>query len=255
MYTRCTEADQHLRTHQTRRRDRCNAANPEALVIRTSWVLSSTHRNFAAMMIRLSRQGEISVVDDQHGHPTLVNNLAGASFVALNCGATGILHLINIGATTWFSLDQEVVELAGLTRDRICPCTTSDYPTAAKRPANSILDSERLDRLKLDTLPLYRPGLRQAISEILNWLPQPTTDQRHHSGPTTPLLRSVTDGFATTIRHKPAGQRPPIHTPATRHHHHRHSRPLTSRNTDCRAESPTRPPPTSGRRPGRCVPR
>jgi dTDP-4-dehydrorhamnose reductase len=146
-------------------------ANPEALVIRTSWLLSGTHHNFATTMIRLAREGDVSVVDDQHGHPTLVNDLARASLAALNSGATGILHLTNNGATTWFGLAQEIVGFAGLAPDRIRPCATSDYPTAAKRPAHSILASERLDRLKLDPLPSYRPGLREAVSEIVDWLP------------------------------------------------------------------------------------
>jgi len=148
-------------------------ANPEALVIRTSWVLSGTHRNFATTMIRLAlqEQEEITVAEDQHGHPTLANDLAASTLSALNARAAGILHLTNTGVTSWYGLAQEIVELAGLTGDRIRPCTSEEYPTPARRPANSVIRSERLNELGLDPLPSYRSGLQDAVSEILARLP------------------------------------------------------------------------------------
>ena len=150
-------------------------ANPETLVIRTSWLLSGTHPNFAATMIRLARERELSVVDDQHGHPTLVADLAPAALAAVEAGATGVLHLANAGVTSWFGLAREVLEIAGEDPERIQPCSTADYPTPAHRPANSVLDSERVGALGLEPMPQYRPGLERAVAEIGGWLADPNS--------------------------------------------------------------------------------
>ena len=59
-------------------------------MVRTSWLLSGTHPNFATTMIRLARERVLSVVDDQRGHPTLVDDLAPATLAAVEAGATGV---------------------------------------------------------------------------------------------------------------------------------------------------------------------
>jgi dTDP-4-dehydrorhamnose reductase len=145
-------------------------ANPETLVVRTSWLLSGTHPNFATTMLRLTRDRVVSVVDDQWGHPTLVDDLAADTLAAVDAGVTGVLHLANDGVTTWFGLAREVLEIAGEDPERIQPCTTADYPTPAHRPANSVLDSERIAALDLTPMPSYRPGLERAVAEIGTWL-------------------------------------------------------------------------------------
>jgi dTDP-4-dehydrorhamnose reductase len=139
-------------------------ANPDALVIRTSWVLSGTHPNFAATMLRLVRERRLRVVDDQRGHPTLVDDLAPATLAAIEAGATGVLHLTNQGVVSWFELARRVVVIAGLDPERIEPCSTEEYPTPARRPANSVLGSERLDELGLDPLPHFASGLERAVA-------------------------------------------------------------------------------------------
>ncbi len=79
--------------------------HPGTLVIRTSWVVSGTHPNFVATMLRLARRGEPwRVVDDQLGCPTVAGDLAAATAEAVDAGVTGILHMTNAGATTWFEL-------------------------------------------------------------------------------------------------------------------------------------------------------
>jgi dTDP-4-dehydrorhamnose reductase len=141
-------------------------ANNETLVVRTSWVLSGTHPNFVATMIRLARQREISVVADQIGHPTLATDLAKGIVAALDVHATGILHMTNTGVTSWYGLAREAVEIAGIDPARITPCTTAEYPTPAKRPANSVLGSERLSALGLAPLPPYIDGLGGLIKDL-----------------------------------------------------------------------------------------
>lgn len=133
------------------------ATGGSELVIRTSWVISGTHPNFVATMLRLAREGRtVTVVDDQRGCPTVVDDLARATLEALDRGMSGLLHLTNEGETTWFELARTAVAEAGLDPELIQPCTTAEYPTPARRPAYSVLGSER-DRPELphwrDSLP------------------------------------------------------------------------------------------------------
>ena len=142
------------------------AANPMALVVRTSWLMSGTHPNFAATMLRLINEGQVKVVDDQRGHPTFVDDLATGSLAALDAGATGVLHLTNTGTTTWYGLAREIAAAGGLDPERVKPTTTAEFPTRAARPANSVLDSIRLEELGIDPLPDYHESLERAVMEI-----------------------------------------------------------------------------------------
>ncbi|MFQ5524308.1 MAG: dTDP-4-dehydrorhamnose reductase [Acidimicrobiia bacterium] len=142
-------------------------ANPEALVVRTSWVLSGTHPNFAATMLRLIRQGPVQVVNDQRGRPTIVDDLAPATLACVEAGAYGIVHLTNQGETTWYGLACEIAQIAGLDPDRVSPCTTEEFPRPAPRPANSVLDSERLEGLGVAALPHYRPSLERVVADLV----------------------------------------------------------------------------------------
>lgn len=143
------------------------AANPDTLVIRTSWVVSGTHPNFVATMLRLAGEhNEVRVVADQTGRPTIATDLAAATVTCLDRGATGLLHLTNEGTTTWFDLARTAVALAGGDVDRIQPCTTADYPTLARRPAYSVLGSERRADLGLAPLPDWRESIRAVVGQI-----------------------------------------------------------------------------------------
>lgn len=141
-----------------------------ALVVRTSWVLSGTHPNFVATMLRVGREQPLSVVDDQLGCPTIAADLAATALQALETGVTGILHLTNEGETTWFGLAREVLKLAGIATDHLEPCATSDYPTPAGRPEYSVLGSERRLALGITELPDWRSSLPGVVSEIETWL-------------------------------------------------------------------------------------
>jgi dTDP-4-dehydrorhamnose reductase len=146
------------------------AANPKTLIIRTSWVISGTHSNFVATMLRLTKEGRsLKVVGDQTGCPTIAADLAATTLEAVRHGVTGLLHLTNQDPTTWYHLARSAVELAGLDSDLITPCTTEEYPTRADRPAYSVLGSERIDDLGLSRLPPWRESLpvlvRQQIAD------------------------------------------------------------------------------------------
>jgi dTDP-4-dehydrorhamnose reductase len=139
-------------------------ANPDSLIVRTSWLLSGTHSNFVSTMIRLISEGDVTVVDDQSSRPTLANDLAPKTMEALAEALSGILHLANDGITTWYELAMEIADLAGLERRRVHPCSTADYPTPAQRPLNSVLESQRTPW----SMPTYDAGLARVVEEILS---------------------------------------------------------------------------------------
>jgi len=142
------------------------AANPEALVVRTSWLVSGTHPNFIATMLRLAPERELKVVADQQGCPTMVADLAPAAWGAVQAGASGILHLTNSGVTTWHEFAGEALRLAGIDPGRIQPCGTEEYPTPARRPGYSVLGSERRGPLGLGDLPHWRDSLPAVVAGL-----------------------------------------------------------------------------------------
>lgn len=125
------------------------------VILRTSWVFSETGQNFVKTMLRLGTEREIiSVVDDQHGRPTAAVDIAGAivSIVEQVVGGKsdgfGTFHFAGAMATTWSRFADDIFSLA---RDRgyqtaptIRPIPSSDYPTAAERPARSVLDTSKI---------------------------------------------------------------------------------------------------------------
>jgi dTDP-4-dehydrorhamnose reductase len=144
------------------------AANPRTLIIRTSWVISGTHGNFVATMLRLAQErSPTRVVNDQHGSPTFADDLAVASIEAIETGATGLLHLTNQGATTWFDLARAALTEAMLDPDLVSPCTSADYPTPAARPAYTVLESERRTDLGINPLPHWEDSLPAVVKQLV----------------------------------------------------------------------------------------
>lgn len=143
------------------------ATEAGGLVIRTSWVLSGTHGNFVATMLRLAAAGEeIRVVEDQIGCPTFVDDLAPATLQALDRRATGIVHLTNEGSTSWFGLARAALGHAGFAPDRVTPISSADYLTTAARPAYSVLGSKRRADLGIDPLPAWGDSLAGAVRSL-----------------------------------------------------------------------------------------
>lgn len=135
------------------------------LLVRTSWVYDSTGRNFLTTMLRLAKQhGKLRVVGDQHGSPTSATMIAEASLQLirsmLNQPAMqgDLYHLTAQGQTTWHGFAQAIMRKAGLDVP-IEAITTADYPTPAKRPAYSVLDSSKLQREFNYRLPDWQQAL------------------------------------------------------------------------------------------------
>lgn len=136
--------------------------NPNVLVVRTSWILSGSHPNFASKILRAASRGVVNVVNDQIGHPTLSNDLARATMEALHMGLDGVVHLTNQGAVSWYDLARRIVELGDLDPNDVKPCSSSEFPRPARRPANSVLASERTTNL----LPHFETELAIAVAEL-----------------------------------------------------------------------------------------
>jgi dTDP-4-dehydrorhamnose reductase len=127
--------------------------NPRHLIVRTSWVFGRHGRNFVKTMLRLAREGKsVRVVDDQVGTPTSAVDLA-AALMALAAAPnlrdhSGVYHFANAGETSWFGFASEIFALTATLGEPTAiavPITTAEYPTPAKRPANSRLSTAKIE--------------------------------------------------------------------------------------------------------------
>lgn len=120
--------------------------NPDALIIRTSWVYSEFGKNFVKTMLRLmADKPELRVVHDQVGSPTYAADLAEAILQIIASGNwhPGIYHYSNAGAISWHTFATAIAASIGYT-GTIHPITTDQYPTPAKRPAYSVMDTAKI---------------------------------------------------------------------------------------------------------------
>jgi dTDP-4-dehydrorhamnose reductase len=135
-------------------------------IVRSSWMFGAHGPCFPATIRRLAdERDELDVVDDQIGTPTFTGHLAQA-LVELGTRTTppaGIVHLAGAGSCSWYEFAREIVAGAGLACT-VRPCATSQMPRPARRPAYSVLASERGD--ELPSLPGWRRGLAEYMAAI-----------------------------------------------------------------------------------------
>jgi dTDP-4-dehydrorhamnose reductase len=143
--------------------------------LRTSWVFSPYGANFVRTMLRLGTdRPELRVVADQRGRPTAAHDIADAillmaPFVA-DGSAHGIYHFGSAEPTNWHAFAEAVFASAarhGRPVPVVKPISTAEYPTPAKRPANSVLDCSRYLALPGAVLPDWRVGLDQAVDALV----------------------------------------------------------------------------------------
>jgi dTDP-4-dehydrorhamnose reductase len=148
------------------------------LILRTSWVYAARGGNFARTMIKLASEREaLAVIDDQFGAPTGAELLADVTAHAIracraNAALAGTYHCVAAGETNWFDYARFVIEWAranGLpikvAADAVKPVPTSGYPTPAKRPLNSRLDTRKLRNSFDLTLPHWQAGVERMLRE------------------------------------------------------------------------------------------
>jgi dTDP-4-dehydrorhamnose reductase len=144
-----------------------------ALVLRTAWVYSTEGKNFLLTMLRLMREhGAVRVVSDQYGTPTTADSIARALWrLAELPQIGGILHWTDDGAVSWCQFARAIAEDARgagvLTREvQVTPIATADYPTAARRPARSVLDT-REAAAQMGLQPIHwRESLRATLAKL-----------------------------------------------------------------------------------------
>ena len=139
--------------------------NPLSQIIRTSWVYSTHGNNFVKTMIRLMQEREsINVVQDQQGSPTYAWDLAGAIMRILESEhfIAGIYHYSNEGETNWFEFAMEIKKLTGADCI-VLPVPASSYPTAARRPAYSLMDKSKIKKDYGLLIPDWKTSLAVCI--------------------------------------------------------------------------------------------
>lgn len=148
------------------------------LIFRTAWVYASRGRNFLHTMLRLGREhGAVRVVNDQRGAPTtarLIADVTANVLARIIQGAQselGTYHLVASAECTWFEFAQAIftsARAAGLIDRHIAvePIATADFPTKARRPEYSVLDTSKLRETFKLHLPSWRDGLDTVIAEL-----------------------------------------------------------------------------------------
>lgn len=145
----------------------------DAIILRTAWVYASSGRNFALTMLRLLREkDEVRVVSDQIGAPTWATGLAQAIWSLIEEYAVGgIYHWADLGIASWYdfatAIQDEALARGLLVRAvPVIPIATSEYPTPAKRPAFSVLDTRSTRNLIKAPARHWRHNLRMMLNDL-----------------------------------------------------------------------------------------
>ena len=150
------------------------ASGARHAILRTAWVYASHGKNFLLTMLRLAgEREELRVVVDQVGAPTPAAWIADATAAVIQQGVetSGTWHLTASGETSWHGFAEAIIDEAQLRglidrKPRVVGIPTSDYPTPARRPAYSVLDTSRLRRDFGIVPPDWREGLRRTLDEM-----------------------------------------------------------------------------------------
>jgi dTDP-4-dehydrorhamnose reductase len=144
----------------------------EHLILRTSWVFGVTGQNFVGAILRRAATGApLRVVADQYGRPTSARDIARvirelAPRAVARDLPWGTFHYAGAEATTWHGFAREILVAAGCVTTPLAPITTAEYPTPAERPAYSVLDTARIERLGIAPRR-WREDLPEVVAAIM----------------------------------------------------------------------------------------
>jgi dTDP-4-dehydrorhamnose reductase len=155
------------------------AEHADCVVLRTAWVYSPFGSNFVKTMLRLAAErDEVGVVSDQRGNPTSALDIAdGVLRVAANLRARsdsnlrGLFHMTGAGEASWAEFADAIFAAsadAGGPTAKVRHIRAADYPTAARRPANSRLDNGKLARVHAVILPDWHSSLKRVVERLVN---------------------------------------------------------------------------------------
>ena len=167
--TKC-EGEEKIRTHR------------KHIILRTSWVFGVHGNNFLKTILRLIQEKDsLNIVGDQWGSPASASMLSDVTFKIVdtifknkNFNDYGTYHVTNDGETNWYDyaslISSEAMKLnlkVKCVPDKIHPILTSEYPTAAKRPLNSRLNTEKLKKTFMLELPHWESEVKRVLKEII----------------------------------------------------------------------------------------
>jgi dTDP-4-dehydrorhamnose reductase len=144
--------------------------NPASIIIRTSWVYSSFGNNFVKTMLRLMKEREsINVVSDQQGCPTYAADLAGAIMHIISGEniTPGIYNFSNHGVINWYQFATAIKELTN-SNCIVHPIPSSQYPTPAKRPAYSVMDTTKIRQTFDVVIPEWKDSLKKCLAILMS---------------------------------------------------------------------------------------
>ena len=140
-------------------------------IVRTAWLYSADKKNFAKTMTKLAlnSSGEVRVVNDQVGQPTLAADLAKQIVkLVLSAAPAGIYHGTNSGQATWFEFAQEIFRLADVDVSRVVAVSTAEFPRPAKRPSYSVLSHDNWANTKVAEMRDWKTALAEAMPAIIS---------------------------------------------------------------------------------------
>ena len=144
--------------------------NPCSVILRTSWVYSEFGKNFVKTMLNLfATKEELSIVADQFGQPTNANDLAEAIMKIIKSEkiTPGIFNFSNLGRISWFDFAEKIAELSEA-KIKLNAIETSQYPTPAKRPKNSVLDLDKISKTYAIQLKTWEESLEDCVQILQN---------------------------------------------------------------------------------------
>ena len=144
--------------------------NPCSVILRTSWVYSEFGKNFVKTMLSLfATKEELSIVADQFGQPTNANDLAEAIMKIIKSEkiTPGIFNFSNLGRISWFDFAEKIAELSEA-KIKLNAIETSQYPTPAKRPKNSVLDLDKISKTYAIQLKPWEESLEDCVQILQN---------------------------------------------------------------------------------------
>ena len=144
--------------------------NPCSVILRTSWVYSEFGKNFVKTMLSLfATKEELNIVADQFGQPTNANDLAEAIMKIIKSEkiTPGIFNFSNLGRISWFDFAEKIAELSEA-KIKLNAIETSQYPTPAKRPKNSVLDLDKISKTYAIQLKPWEESIEDCIQILQN---------------------------------------------------------------------------------------
>ncbi|MBW2109434.1 MAG: dTDP-4-dehydrorhamnose reductase, partial [Deltaproteobacteria bacterium] len=152
---------------------------PDHAIVRTAWLYGGSGPNILKTFLRRALSdpaGEIRVVNDQYGSPTWSYRLALQMARLIEAKGHGVYHATSQGYCTWYDLACYFLNLMDVPH-RVVPCSTAEYPTAARRPKNSILDNSGLKARGIDLMPRWEDDLNAFVARYRSGLIQEVQEQ------------------------------------------------------------------------------